>query len=47
MKIVYIFLFKEATEDAELQIGVEGIKMLGYLSRKPTKESQNKKAHSR
>lgn len=38
---------EEATEDAELQIGVEGIKMLGYLSRKPTKESQNKKAHSR
>lgn len=34
-------------EERELKIGEDGIKMLGYLSRKPTKESQNKKAHGR
>merc|ERR1712226_1456401 len=34
-------------EEKELKIGEDGIKMLGYLSRKPTKESQNKKAHGR
>ena len=33
--------------DNELQIGVDGVKMFGYLQRKPTKEAANKKAHSR
>lgn len=37
----------EKPSQSELAIGVDGVKMLGHLSRKPTKEAGNKKAHSR
>jgi len=38
---------KSNITEADLTIGVDGIKMFGYMSRKPTRESQNKKASSR
>jgi len=38
---------EEKANQNELTIGVDGVKMFGPLSRKPTKEAGNKKAHSR